>query len=127
MSPRPDPGAVAAAIDAVCDPCSVAAGAPLSLRAMGLVRECRVDGDAVTVAIGVTGPGCTFAGLLLRAVEDAVRAVPGVRRATVRLDPDFVWDPDLVSGEAARVLARRRERTLALTAVRPRQWEERAP
>lgn len=123
--PAPDPAAVVAALDRVPDPCSVASGAPLGLGAMGLVRSCEVDGDAVRVAIGVTGPGCTFAGLLLQHAAEAVRAVPGVRTVDVRLDTDFVWDPAALSGAARQSLADRRARTLELAVVRPRQWEER--
>lgn len=119
----PDPDTVAAALDAVCDPCSVAAGAPLSLRDMGLLRGCVVDGATVRVTLGVTGPGCTFAGHLLAAAREAVRAVPGVREVDVRLDTAFVWDPSLLAPPAAAALAERRSRTLALTEVRPRQWE----
>lgn len=120
----PDPATVAAALERVHDPCSVASGAPLGLAAMGLVRSCEVDGDAVRVVLGVTGPGCTFTGLLLDRAADAVRAVPGVREVDVRLDTTFVWDPDAVTPAAAAALAQSRTRTLALAAVRPRQWEE---
>ncbi|HXV93730.1 MAG TPA: iron-sulfur cluster assembly protein, partial [Pseudonocardia sp.] len=65
-----DPAAVEAALGTVCDPCSAAAGAPLSLREMGLVRECAVEDGTVRVSLAVTGPGCTFTGLLV----DATRA-----------------------------------------------------
>jgi metal-sulfur cluster biosynthetic enzyme len=122
--PAPDPAAVAAALERVHDPCSVASGAPLGLGAMGLVRSCEVDGDAVRVTLGVTGPGCTFTGLLLDRAADAVRAVPGVRTVDVALDTSFVWDPDALAPGAARALEQRRARTLTLSAVRPRQWEE---
>lgn len=115
---------VAAALDRVHDPCSVAAGAALTLRAMGLVRSCEVEGGTVRVALGVTGPGCTFTGLLLDRVTAAVRTVPGVRDVEVVLDTDFVWDPALLSPAAAAALAARRTRTRELVAVRPRQWEE---
>jgi metal-sulfur cluster biosynthetic enzyme len=122
--PPPDPASVAAALERVHDPCSVASGAPLGLGAMAR-PSCEVDGDAVRVAIAVTGPGCTFAGLLLDRAADAVRAAPGVRTVDVRLDTGFVWDPDALAPDAADALTRRRTRTLALSAVRPRQWEGR--
>lgn len=120
---RPDPVAVRAALDRVHDPCSVAAGAALGLGEMGLVRSCEVDDDTVRVTIGVTGPGCTFVGLLLDRAAEAVRAVPGVRAVDVQLDPAFVWDPDHLTPAAAAALDRRRARTVELAAVRPRQWE----
>lgn len=124
--PRPEAtvAAVRAALDGVVDPCSVAAGAPLSLADMGLVRSVVVDGGAVRVALAVTGPGCTFLGLLLGAARSAVEAVPGVREASVEIDTAAVWDPSWLSPSAAAALDDRRRRTLALTAVRPRQWEE---
>lgn len=120
-----DEAAVRAALDAVVDPCSVAAGAPLSLAEMGLLRGVEVDGGAVRVSIAVTGPGCMFLGLLLSSARDAVAAVPGVRSVDVALDTAAVWDPSWLAPSAASALDSRRRTTLALTAVRPRQWEER--
>lgn len=97
---------LAAALDAVADPCSLAAGTPLSLAEMGLLREVleSPDGD-VLVRFSVTGPGCTFFGAMGAALSAAASAVPGVRSVRVELDPDLTWHEGLLQPAAAERLA----------------------
>jgi len=128
---RPDGGVdwderVAAALADVCDPCSLAAGAPLSLVDMGLVKGSAFDAATGTlvVRLTVTGPGCTFFGAYSEAARSAVSRLPGVRRAEVVLDTETVWHPGHLTGAGARALAERRERTVLLSQVRPRMWQE---
>ena len=119
---------VAAALADVVDPCSLAAGAPLSLVDMGLVRGSAYDADTGTlvVRLTVTGPGCTFFGAYSAAAQEALSRLPGVRRAEVVLDTDVVWHPGHLTSAGARTLADRRERTVLLSRVRPRMWQEQA-
>lgn len=120
----PSPEQVRAALDAVCDPCSLAAGAPLSVVDMGLVVSVDVtdDGD-VDLTLCVTGPGCTYVGLLADASTAAVRGLPGVREVRVHLDPTLVWDPSRLTAAGAAAVAARRSRTVELLGLRPRMWE----
>ena len=117
---------VAAALVDVVDPCSLAAGAPLSLVDMGLVRGSAYDAATGTlvVRLSVTGPGCTFFGAYSEAARSAVGRLPGVRHAEVVLDTETVWHPGHLTEAGARSLADRRERTLQLSQVRPRMWQE---
>lgn len=119
---------VASALADVCDPCSLAAGAPLSLVDMGLVRGSRFDPATGTleVRLGVTGPGCTFFGAYSAAAQQALSRIPGVRRAEVVLDTETVWQPSHLTEIGARTLAERRARTVLLSQVRPRMWQEQA-
>lgn len=106
---------VQAALESVVDPCSLAAGTPLSLRQMGLLRSVQEDDGVVTVRFGVTGPGCTFLAVLGQGVLDAVGRVPGVRAVLVQLDTELTWHPELMTEDARRQLATsRRPVTLAL-------------
>lgn len=115
---------VAAALADICDPCSLAAGAPLSLVDMGLLRSCSYDDGVLTVRLGVTGPGCTFFGAFGEAARLAVAALPGVREARVVIDTTTVWDESRMTAAGSAVLAARRLRTLELSGVRPRMWQE---
>lgn len=117
---------VAGALADVCDPCSLAAGAPLSLVDMGLVRGSRFDAATGTleVRLGVTGAGCTFFGAYSAAAQSALSRLPGVRRAEVVLDTETVWHASHLTEAGARTLAQRRERTVLLSQVRPRMWQE---
>jgi metal-sulfur cluster biosynthetic enzyme len=114
------------ALDRVCDPCSIAAGAALSILDMGLVRRHHVaDDGSVEVTVGVTGPGCTYVGLIVEAVEREVRRdfgddVP----LAVTVDTSWVWTEADLSPAARAVLAARRRRTVVDLGLRPRMWEE---
>jgi metal-sulfur cluster biosynthetic enzyme len=114
------------ALDRVCDPCSITAGAVLSIVDMGLVRRQHVTADgALEVTVGVTGPGCTYVGLILEAVEREVRADFGDDvRLTVAVDTAWVWTEADLSPAARAVLAARRRRTVVDLGLRPRMWEE---
>ena len=114
------------ALARVVDPCSCAAGAPLSLADMGLVlaRWIAPDGS-VEVDLGVTGPGCTFVGLLVEAVEREVHAEFGSLTAVrVHVDPSFVWTEAAMSGDARQALTKRRNATVVGLGLRPRMWQE---
>ncbi len=117
---RPDDAAVAAALEEVVDPCSVAQGTPLSLPAMGLVRRWSFGDDGrMVLDVAVTAPGCGYLGVFADAAARALAGLPGVREVTVRLDAAVVWTEELLRPDAAATLAagraRVRERLLATT------------
>lgn len=85
---------IEAVLDAIHDPCSVAAGRPLSVRQMGLVRSWRLQDGELTVIFAVTFPGCTMAPHFTEAARTALAALPGVARVVTRIDTDFVWTPE---------------------------------
>jgi metal-sulfur cluster biosynthetic enzyme len=114
-----DEPAVRRALEDVVDPCSVAAGTPLSLVAMGLVHSITMDDGAVSIELLLTGPGCLYGGLFADAVRREVTALPGVRSVDVRLVTDDVWEPARMSEDARLALARTRSRTVELSRVRP--------
>ena len=86
--------AVHAALAGVYDPCSVAAGRPLSLADMGLLLGAEQDGATLRVRFAVTFAGCTMAPHFLAAAEAALRALPGVDSVEARVDTGFAWTPD---------------------------------
>lgn len=80
---------VAEALGAVPDPCMAFAKLDVSVQALGLIQDVRVDGDAVEVDLTFTELGCSFSHHLVEEVRAAVEAVEGVRQ--VRVTP--VWSP----------------------------------
>ena len=122
--PAVTPAQVAAALAHVCDPCSLAAGTPLSLVDMGLLVSSFVEDGVLDVRLCVTGPGCTYVGLLADAAHRAVRELPGVRAARVSLDPHVMWDPSRMTPAGTAALAARRRRTVVELGLRPRMWAE---
>jgi FeS assembly SUF system protein len=68
---------------------------------LGLIYRIDIDEDGkVEFDMTLTAPGCPVAGILPRQVEDAVRAVDGVRDARVTLVWDPPWDQERISDEA---------------------------
>jgi len=84
---------IAAILDDIHDPCSIAAGRPISVRAMGLVRGWRLDAGILTVTFAVTFPGCTMAPHFTEAARVALGALPGIDRVETIVDTDYVWTP----------------------------------
>ena len=94
MDPLNLDAAVRAALAAVHDPCSVAAGRPLSLVDMGLLLDARLDAGTLRVSFAVTFAGCTMAPHFLRAAEAELAKLPQVTRVVATVDPDFRWTPE---------------------------------
>ena len=86
--------AIAAALDTVHDPCSVAAGRPTSVRAMGLVLGWVCDGPRLTVTFAVTFPGCTMAPHFTEAARAALLAIDGIDHVETLIDTAHVWQPE---------------------------------
>ena len=63
---------------------------PVNIYDLGLIYDLDVSAEGdVRIDMTLTAPGCPVAQTFPGAVESAIRAVPGVRDATVEL----VWDP----------------------------------
>lgn len=92
-------GRIFDALRTVLDPCCRERG--ISVVDMGLVHDIAVDptGDA-TVEILLTSGWCPFQVDLLEQMEVAVRSVPGVAGATVRIRLDEAWSTARLSPEA---------------------------
>ncbi|WP_164847417.1 metal-sulfur cluster assembly factor [Sphingobium algorifonticola] len=88
--------AIAAALDRVNDPCSIAAGRPLSVRRMGLVRAWRIEAGVLYVTFAVTFPGCTMAPHFMEAARTELLKIDGISAVETRLDTDYVWTPDVM-------------------------------
>lgn len=84
---------IADLLDCIYDPCSVAAGRPTSIRAMGLVRGWRLEGGVLTVTFCVTFPGCTMAPHFTEAAREALTGLPGVERVETVVDTSVEWTP----------------------------------
>lgn len=115
--------AIRKALEQVCDPCSIAANAPVSILDMGLVRGWSVDEeDNLVVHMCVTSPSCTMGPHMVRAAEQLLAAVPGLRSARVEIDPAVFWTPDDMTGQGRELLDARRSASLAKAQVVPQQW-----
>ncbi len=89
---------IVAALKKVYDP-----EMPVNIYELGLVYGLDVDDDGnAAVRMTLTAPNCPVAGILPGQVENAVRAVPGVKSVKLELTFDPPWSKDRMS-EAAKL------------------------
>jgi metal-sulfur cluster biosynthetic enzyme len=113
-------------LNGIVDPCSDAAGNPMGLVDMGLIRNLRVvdaaDGRvAVSADVRVTDPHCMMGAVFIGEVRKRLDALPGVASHEVKLSHEFDWTPDDVTGPGAlrmREVRRALERRVPLGELR---------
>ncbi len=74
----------------------------LGILDLGLVYDISVEGDAgehVTVVMTLTSPMCPVGPLFKKSVEENVKAVEGVKSATVDITFSPPWDPNTMATE----------------------------
>ncbi|ASJ07787.1 ring hydroxylating protein [Thermococcus siculi] len=72
---------------------------------LGLIYELDVRPDnTVYVKMTMTTPGCPLTMWILRAVEDKILEIPGVKDAEIELTFDPPWNPDMISPEYKKKL-----------------------
>lgn len=93
---------ITAALDEIKDPCSLAAGTPLGLAEMGLVKEIRIGVDgAVAVDLRLTSPFCHMIGFFKTEAIARIGRLPGVVSVTLNADNGLDWSPRDISPAAA--------------------------
>ncbi|WP_461866049.1 metal-sulfur cluster assembly factor [Thermococcus sp.] len=72
---------------------------------LGLIYKVKVRPDkTVYVEMTMTTPGCPLTMWILRAVEDKILEIPGVKDAEIELTFDPPWTPDRISPEYKKKL-----------------------
>ncbi len=77
---------------------------PVDIVNLGLVYGATVEDGTVRVTMTTTAPGCPVGDYLADEISRAVRALPGVRGATVEFVWDPPWHPEMMSAEAKQRL-----------------------
>jgi metal-sulfur cluster biosynthetic enzyme len=115
--------AVRRCFESIYDPCSVAAGTPVSLYDMGLLEGWELSGDGrLTVRLCVTFGACTMAPHFMRAAEESLGSLEGVREVTVVIDTSVLWSTERMTSRGRALLDSRPLRFTPRDAPRPRQW-----
>lgn len=95
-----DDSELRAALERVIDPCSVAAGRPLGLVAMGMVVDVTAhveDGKTVVdVELKLTHPSCFMAPFFIQMVKTELGGLPDVVDVRVTYDASYDWTPALI-------------------------------
>jgi len=98
------------ALERIVDPCSIATGAPVSLREMGLIKDLRLERQGgVVVELRLTSPFCFQVGLILQRIDEVTAGLKGVTSVRVEVDHGVEWVPEMMSEEARMRLRRLRQ------------------
>lgn len=80
---------------------------PVDIVNLGLVHSCVVSADgadfSAVVRMGLTAPGCGMGDVLVKDVEEALRAIPGVTAVDAKVVLFPVWNPHTMMSEAAKL------------------------
>ena len=88
---------IAARLDRIPEPCSIAMGGTVSLAAMGLVDDVAISEDGgVTVTLCLTDAACVHFGAMQRFIADELSKLPGISNVQVVQTLDKLWTPDRV-------------------------------
>ena len=110
----------------VIDPCSVTAGAPLSVVDMGLISDLSVGPDGVVrLSMRATSAMCTMIAGMMKVAEDRLGDVEGVTRVEVKLCSGAIWTESDMTERGRQVLLERRSRSRKEVVVQPHEWKSR--
>jgi metal-sulfur cluster biosynthetic enzyme len=117
---------VRAALGDVVDPCSITAGAPLSVVDMGMITDVSVDDQgAVSIGMRATSAMCTMIAGIMKVAEDRIATVAGVTAVQVKLSSGPVWTEADMTEQGRSILNSRRARSRREYAVKPHEWKTR--
>ena len=100
--------AVRATLRGINDPCSVAAGTPIDLDSMGLIKDVQVNANGhVRVDVRLTSPSCVMLGYFTHEIEQAAGTVEGIHTVEVTFDTGFDWEPTMMNNKTKHIRALR--------------------
>jgi metal-sulfur cluster biosynthetic enzyme len=101
-------------LNEILDPCSVAAGTSIGLVEMGMIDTLEVCGDAVSVGLLPTVPGCIYSGVFANEITRRLKELSWCGEVEVKISvTGVIWDEDRMSANARKRLevARRDNRS----------------
>jgi metal-sulfur cluster biosynthetic enzyme len=84
---------IEAALSAVYDPCSVAAGRPTSLLDMHLVTGWTFANGILDITFCVTFGGCTMAPHFVEAAKAELEKIACIQKVKTQIDTSHIWSP----------------------------------
>jgi metal-sulfur cluster biosynthetic enzyme len=74
----------------------------MSLVDLGLIYECKVEGEKVTVKMSLTSPGCPAGDYLVQEVKKRMLEYPGIKDAEVEIVWEPKWDPKTMASDEVK-------------------------
>jgi metal-sulfur cluster biosynthetic enzyme len=117
---------VRAALDDVIDPCSVTAGAPLSIVDMGMLLALSTDERGhVCIEMRATSAMCTVIASIMKTAEERIARVEGVTSVEVKLRSGPLWTEGEMTDKGRAALNERRRLSRSERIVKPHEWKTR--
>jgi len=114
------------ALEQVVDPCSITAGAPISVVDMGMINDVAVDAQGgVDISMRATSAMCTMIAGIMAGVETQVGRVEGVSEVRVKLTSGSLWTEAEMTDRGRRILEARRARSRRELPVVPYELKRR--
>lgn len=114
------------ALEQVVDPCSITAGAPISVIDMGMINDVAVDAEGgVDISMRATSAMCTMIAGIMAGVELQVGRVEGVSEVRVKLTSGSLWTEAEMTDRGRRILEERRARSRRELPVVPYELKRR--
>ncbi len=114
------------ALERVVDPCSITAGAPISVVDMGMINAVSVDAEGgVDISMRATSAMCTMIAGIMQVVEREVGGVEGVSEVRVELTSGSLWTEAEMTERGRRILGERRQRSRKEVPVVPYELRRR--
>ncbi len=77
---------------------------PVNLVDLGLIYDIKIIDDWVGVKMTLTAPGCPAHTWITQNVHNRILQIPGIKDADVKIVWDPMWNPDMMSEDAKKVL-----------------------
>jgi len=77
---------------------------PVNIVDLGLIYDVQIADSRVDVKMTLTTQGCGMGGYIAGEAEGQLRALPGVREASVHLVWDPPWNPNMISPAGRKIL-----------------------
>jgi metal-sulfur cluster biosynthetic enzyme len=90
----------------IIDPCSAAAGRPLNILDMGLVKGIELEDGGLTVHLRLTSPMCGLGWYFVQQADRQLSDLPGVTHVMVTLDNGLEWTPEAMAPAVREARAR---------------------
>jgi probable FeS assembly SUF system protein SufT len=73
---------------------------PVNIVDLGLVYECHIEDESVTIKMTLTAPGCGMGPVLVADIEEKIRSIQEVKEVKVDLIFDPPWNRSMMSDVA---------------------------
>ncbi len=76
---------------------------PINIYDLGLVYDIKIEGNTISVTLGLTAPFCPMAFMVVQQAEHILRKSFPDKEIRVNLDLERIWSPQMMTEEGRRL------------------------